>query len=232
MSVRPAFTTAAAERALDAGDGVVRLAPTWVPRVFSTPGRRIRLHPDDYYAFGKDRGGIDERWLASPITADNGPATGEFEGLSLVRGPEGELIPFDQFIAHHGAALIGSRIWSQYAKWPVFAKFFDNEQALPFHVHHRDEVALEPLRPIRQGQVAAKPEGASVGEQTAQILAQIDALPVTDAAQLIHDRQAQATAARIAAAAATRARAAEPTPRRSPTPVHQPGPDRSFGPSL
>lgn len=141
MSVRPAFTTAAAERALDAGDGVVRLAPTWVPRVFSTPGRRIRLHPDDYYAFGKDRGGIDERWLASPITADNGPATGEFEGLSLVRGPEGELIPFDQFIAHHGAALIGSRIWSQYAKWPVFAKFFDNEQALPFHVHHRDEDA-------------------------------------------------------------------------------------------
>jgi len=65
------FTTTAADRALDQGAGVVRLAPNWVPRVFSTPGRRLRLHPDDYYAYGKDRGGIDERWLASPF----GPTT-------------------------------------------------------------------------------------------------------------------------------------------------------------
>lgn len=142
MTPTPSFTPAAAERALDHGEGVVRLAPTWVPREFSTPGRRLRLHPDDYYAYGKGRGGIDERWLASPIRADNGPATGEFEGLSLVVGPDGTLVPFDQFIAHHAAALVGERIWQAHGKWPVFAKFFDNEQALPFHVHHRDEHAL------------------------------------------------------------------------------------------
>ena len=46
------------------------------------PGRRIRLHPDDYYPFGPDRGGVDERWLASAIRADNGPLTG------AVRGPQ------------------------------------------------------------------------------------------------------------------------------------------------
>jgi hypothetical protein len=137
-----AFNAAAADRVLDRGEGVVRLAPTWVPRVFSTPGRRLRLHPDDYYAFGKDRGGIDERWLASPIRADNGPSTGEFEGLSLVVDAEGALLPFDQFIDHHGAGLVSERIWADYGKWPVFAKFFDNEQALPFHVHHRDEHAI------------------------------------------------------------------------------------------
>jgi len=136
-----AFSASAADRVLNQGEGVIRLAPTWVPRVFSTPGRRIRLHPDDYYAYGKDRGGIDERWLASPITADNGPATGPHEGLSLVVDPDGGLLPFDQFIAHHGAALIGERIWHAHGTWPVFAKFFDNEQALPFHVHHRDEHA-------------------------------------------------------------------------------------------
>jgi hypothetical protein len=44
------FTAAGADRAFEAGGGIVRLAPTWVPRVFSTPGRRLRLHPDDYYA--------------------------------------------------------------------------------------------------------------------------------------------------------------------------------------
>ncbi|HSN11785.1 MAG TPA: hypothetical protein VLS51_06740 [Propionibacteriaceae bacterium] len=147
----PSFSASAADRSLDHGDGVLRLAPTWVPRVFSTPGRRLRLHPDDYYAFGKDRGGIDERWLASPIRADNGAATGPFEGLSLVVDPDGAMLPLDEVIDHLGAGLVGARIWREHGKWPVFAKFFDNEQALPFHVHHRDEHA----RPL--GKVS-KPE--------------------------------------------------------------------------
>jgi hypothetical protein len=136
-----ALTATVADRILNGGQGVLRLAPTWVPRVFSTPARRLRLHPDDYYAFGKNRGGIDERWLSSPIRADNGSSTGEFEGLSLVVDPDGGLLPFDELIAHHGAALIGARIWNEHDSWPVLAKFFDNDQALPFHVHHRDEHA-------------------------------------------------------------------------------------------
>ena len=136
------FTAAGAERSLAAGEGIVRLAPAWVPRVFCTPGRRLRLHPDDYYAYGRDRGGIDERWIASPIRADNGPATTAYEGLSLVVDPQGGLLPFDEFIAHHAAGLIGARLWDTYGKWPSFAKFFDNEEALPFHVHHRDEDAF------------------------------------------------------------------------------------------
>ena len=136
-----AFTPAAADRALESGHGVVRLAPAWVPRAFCTPGRRIRLHPDDYYPFGLDRGGVDERWLSSAIRADNGPLTGPFEGLSLVVGPDGALIPFDEFVAHHGAGLIGARLWDEFGKWPMYSKFFDNQQALPFHFHHRDEDA-------------------------------------------------------------------------------------------
>ena len=53
------------ETALDQGKGVFRLAPTWVPRAFCIPGKRLKLHPNDYYAFGAHRGGIDERWFAS-----------------------------------------------------------------------------------------------------------------------------------------------------------------------
>ncbi|MBM4057657.1 MAG: hypothetical protein FJ275_05400, partial [Planctomycetes bacterium] len=53
----------ALDRALDAGRGMLRLSPTWVPRSFLHPGKRVRLHPDDYYAYGLDRGGIDERWF-------------------------------------------------------------------------------------------------------------------------------------------------------------------------
>jgi hypothetical protein len=159
-----AFSAAAADRALDHGEGVVKLAPTWVPRVFSTPGRRLRLRPEDYYAFGKERGGIDERWLSSPIRADNGAATGLYEGLSQVIDPAGSLVPFDEFIGHHGAALIGRRIWDEHGKWPVFAKFFDNEQPLPFHVHHRDEHA-HPLGKV------AKPEAYYYSPQMNNYLA-------------------------------------------------------------
>ena len=56
--------------ALEQGQGILRLAPTWVPRAFCIPGRRLRLHPHDYYACGADRGGIDERWFSSTVAAD------------------------------------------------------------------------------------------------------------------------------------------------------------------
>ncbi|MFM8735887.1 MAG: hypothetical protein ACKOC8_11910, partial [Pirellulales bacterium] len=54
---------AALAKAFDAGKGILRLSPTWVPRSFLHPGKRVRLHPDDYYSYGLDRGGIDERWF-------------------------------------------------------------------------------------------------------------------------------------------------------------------------
>src|SRR3712207_7920680 len=53
--------TSIAQQALEQGQGILRLAPTWVPRSFCVPGRRIKLHPDDYYVLGGKRGGIDER---------------------------------------------------------------------------------------------------------------------------------------------------------------------------
>jgi hypothetical protein len=129
------------DRALDAGNGIVRFAPAWVPRAFCTPGKRIRLHPDDYFPFQQGRGGIDERWLASAIRADNGPLTGAHEGLSLVVDPDGGLLPFDEFVSHHKSDVIGSRLWDAHGGWTMYSKFYDNLMPLPFHVHHSDEKA-------------------------------------------------------------------------------------------
>ncbi|MEO5534938.1 MAG: hypothetical protein ABIR17_07380 [Pseudolysinimonas sp.] len=129
------------DRALDAGNGIVRLAPAWVPRAFCTPGRRIRLHPDDYFPFEQTRGGIDERWLGSSVRAENGPLTGPYEGLSLVIDPDGGLLPFDEFVAHHKADAIGHRLQDAHGGWTVYSKYYDNLQPLPFHVHHDDEKA-------------------------------------------------------------------------------------------
>src|SRR5690349_24790946 len=69
--------------ALDAGQGLLRLTPTWVPRSFLHPGKRIKLAPGDWYAYGAHRGGIDERWFASTTEAANEGRVHD-EGLSYV----------------------------------------------------------------------------------------------------------------------------------------------------
>src|SRR3990172_2146874 len=71
------------EAALEKSDGLLRLAPCWVPRSFLQPGKRLKLNPADLYAFGLDRGGIDERWFASTTPAANENRTPD-EGLSFV----------------------------------------------------------------------------------------------------------------------------------------------------
>ncbi len=135
---------AVAEKALEQGKGILRLAPTWVPRSFCVPGRRIKLHPDDYYALGGERGGIDERWFSSTTPADNGPLTSPNEGLSFVVFEDGaktkQILLRDAIDALKGQ-IIGDRLWKQHKRWPMYSKFFDNKGALPHHIHHRDEHA-------------------------------------------------------------------------------------------
>src|SRR6201990_3619724 len=72
------------EQVVNSNGGVLRLAPCWVPRSFMIPGRRLKLHPDDLYAFGGHRGGINERWFSSTTKASNGPKALHDEGLSYV----------------------------------------------------------------------------------------------------------------------------------------------------
>ena len=131
-------------KALEQGKGILRLAPTWVPRSFCVPGRRIKLHPDDYYILGGERGGIDERWFSSTTPAENGPLTGEHEGLSLIVFEDGgkvEKVLLKDAIDELKDEIIGKRLWDEYKSWPMYSKFFDNMGPLPHHIHHNDEKA-------------------------------------------------------------------------------------------
>ena len=132
------------EKALEQGKGVLRLTPTWVPRSFCVPGRRIKLHPDDYYVLGGERGGIDERWFSSTTPAKNGPLTGENEGLShVVFNDDGKEVQFllKDAVSELKGELIGDRLWDEHGAWPMYSKFFDNMGPLPHHLHHNDEQA-------------------------------------------------------------------------------------------
>ena len=133
-----------AEKAMEQGKGIVRLTPTWVPRVFCIPGRRIKLHPDDYYALGSNRGGLDERWFSSTTPADNGPLTSKNEGLSHIVVEDGgkqEMVLLRDAVAELKGQIIGDSLWKNYKCWPMYSKFFDNQGALPHHIHHDDKHA-------------------------------------------------------------------------------------------
>jgi len=127
------------DRALDDGEGLLRLTPTWVPRSFLHPGRRLRLHPDDLYAYGADRGGIDERWFGSTTEAANEGRVWH-EGFSFCLF-EGEQFLLKDAVEEAGARIIGSSLFDKYNRWPVYSKFFDNMGPIPHHMHQGFEDA-------------------------------------------------------------------------------------------
>ena len=128
-----------ARSALDAGEGILRLAPTWVPRSFLMPGRRLKLAAQDLYALGTHRGGIDERWFSSTTAAANEGAPPD-EGLSYVVA-DGAKFTLKDAIEAHGPEMIGEAIWSKYKRWPVYSKFFDNMGPIPHHMHQTQKQA-------------------------------------------------------------------------------------------
>lgn len=122
------------------GEGILQLTPTWVPRPFNRPGRRLRLHPDDEFAMGMDRGAIVERWFSS-ITHVETEGAGPYEGMSFVNvddDPEHAIL-FKSFIDELGAKLIGQELIDRYGTWPMYSKFYDYQYPLFHHIHHAEE---------------------------------------------------------------------------------------------
>ena len=108
MATKMTTHRSAAQDVVDAGAGILRLQPCWVPRTFMIPGRRLKLHPDDLYALGGHRGGINERWFCSTTNASNGPGTPEDEGLSYVRLENGRRLLFKGLVDEGGDLLLGA----------------------------------------------------------------------------------------------------------------------------
>ncbi len=137
-------------KAIESGEGVLRLAPAWVPRSFMVPGRRLRLDPQDLYCLGMKRGGINERWFSSTTPADNGPGTPPDEGLSYIAF-ENKRMTLKDAVAAEGKTLLGESMFGKYGGWMIYAKYFDNEGPIPHHLH---QMAKHAEKVGRQG----KPE--------------------------------------------------------------------------
>ncbi|MHB1276390.1 MAG: hypothetical protein ACYCXQ_04190 [Candidatus Humimicrobiaceae bacterium] len=133
-------------QAMESTNGLLHLLPAWVPRSFCIPGRRLKLHTDDLFALGTNRGGIDERWFSSTCPADNGPGTPKDEGLSYVFC-NGQKNLLKDIISEAGSDILGDKVMNKWGGLKVFAKFFDNMDALPHHIHlgekHAKNVGME-----------------------------------------------------------------------------------------
>jgi hypothetical protein len=156
------LTRADVQHALDGGGGVLRLEPSWVPRTFMIPGRRLKLHPDDVYALGGRRGGINERWFSSTTNADNGPGTPPDEGLSYVRS-NGQRFLLKDAVDVAGDLLLGAATMAREGGWNLLCKFFDNLGPIPHHMHQSEEQARKVGR-------RGKPEAYYFPPQYNQIL--------------------------------------------------------------
>jgi hypothetical protein len=134
------------EKYLQSSEGVLHLSPTWVPRAFLNPGRRLKLASKDIYALGKKRGGITERWFASTTRADNGPGTPEDEGLSYIiieNESRKNKVLLKEAIELMGDQILGKKIMEKHGGWMVLTKFFDVMDPIPFHIHQDDNHAKE-----------------------------------------------------------------------------------------
>jgi hypothetical protein len=128
----------------DQGKGILRLIPVFVPRRFNQAGRRLRLHPDDYYAFGTKRGSIKERWFSSVIPAMNGELAAPDEGMSYVLPFSGKLS--EKFLLKDAVdelkdQIVGPELMAKYGGWPMYSKFFDYLEPLFHHLHLGFEAA-------------------------------------------------------------------------------------------
>lgn len=125
------------EQLFEKNKGILQLTPTWVPRAFNEPGKRLRLHPDDYFAYGMNRGAICERWLGSVTAAMNGPDMEPEEGMShvLCDRDSGETMLLADIVDILGERLIGKELYGKYGTWPAFAKLYDYDKPLFHHLH-------------------------------------------------------------------------------------------------
>lgn len=117
-------------------NGILQLYPCWVHRTLLPPGKRLKLDPKDLYHAGAQHGAVCERWLSSTGMADNGELTLENEGLSFVALQDGAYrITLKDAIDLMGDEILGADVMEKFGCLQAFAKFYDFQAPIPFHVH-------------------------------------------------------------------------------------------------
>jgi hypothetical protein len=119
-------------------DGLLRLKPAWVSRIFLPPGKRLGL-PDEAYDAG-ERGYITERWIGSTTEAEN-PIHTPNEGLSFIETADGASVTLKAAVEALPGEIMGEDYANLHKGLCRLPKIFDNADRLPFHIHQRQQDA-------------------------------------------------------------------------------------------
>jgi len=149
------------DRAIENGNGVLRLHPAWVARDFLEPGRRLGL-PGKMYRLGK-RGAITERWLASTTRADNRFGVPD-EGLSFIALNSKEKLTLKDAVETAPLVIMGKEYAATHKGLGRLVKIFDYKYRIPFHFHQmKQHAALVGRNPKEEAYYF--PEGAGLGAE-------------------------------------------------------------------
>jgi hypothetical protein len=119
-------------------EGLLRLKPAWVSRIFLPPGGRINL-PDDARDAG-GRGYITERWLGSTTEAVN-PVKTPGEGLSFIDAPGEVEITLRQAVESAPELIMGADYARRHAGLGRLARISDNDGRSPFRMYQDREAS-------------------------------------------------------------------------------------------
>ncbi|MBC7333504.1 MAG: hypothetical protein H5T85_03440 [Actinobacteria bacterium] len=125
-------------KALEDGNGILRLKPAWVARDFLPPGMRLGLKESEYNV--GERGWISERWLASTTKADNlvGPPD---EGLSYINLDDRAKITLKEAVEVAGDLIMGKEYAKTHKGLGRLAKIYDFAARIPYHIHQMEKDA-------------------------------------------------------------------------------------------
>ena len=137
----PENRRAIVDRALAAGNGILRCDPAWVARDFLPTLFRLGLSEEE--ANVGERGFICERWLASTTKADNriGPPD---EGLSYLKLDDGERMTLREALELAGPEIMGADYAAGHGNaLGRLAKIYDYKYRLPYHIHQMRDAAAK-----------------------------------------------------------------------------------------
>lgn len=87
--------------------------------------------------YGRARGSITERGFSSTIAANNGSLAKPDEDMSCVSVDcdTDEKFLFRDAVQVLKDQIVGPELWERYQNWPMYSKFFDNENPPFQHLH-------------------------------------------------------------------------------------------------
>ncbi len=127
------------DKAIDEGNGILRLKPAWVTRDFLPPGKRLGLKEHEYDA-GK-RGFISERWFASVTHAEN-RINVEDEGYSYLDYKDAK-VHLKQACDAAGDLIMGAEYAKKHKDFDRLLKIYDFSCRIFYHLHQKDADAAK-----------------------------------------------------------------------------------------